>query len=85
MPTLDDLYGPGASDAAAADQFPLYAEGDKCPECGELMLYDAGEPMTREHPGVAPCIFCDECGGEYPVDYDRMKAPNEKFSDRAEK
>jgi hypothetical protein len=76
MPTLDDLYGPGASDAACADQFPLYAEGDKCPECGKPMLYDAGEPMTREHLGSSPCIYCDYCGCEYPVDYDRMAAAN---------
>ena len=51
-------------------------DSDKCPECGGPMLYDAGESMTREHPGAAPCIFCGECGSEYPVECKRIEAPN---------
>jgi hypothetical protein len=30
--------------------------------CGKLMQRDEGEPMTRSHPGEAPCLFCSECG-----------------------
>ena len=74
-PKLDDLYGIGAEDAAAADTL-LYAQGDPCPECGRPMDYDAGEPMTRNDPGSEACIYCDDCGGSYPVDHKRMVSPN---------
>jgi hypothetical protein len=33
----------------------------KCPECGELMEYDAGQPMGYDQPDIPPEWFCD-CG-----------------------
>ena len=46
----------------------LFSAGDACPECGNAMILDNGEEMSRAHPGQAPCVFCTDCGMEYPVD-----------------
>ncbi len=42
--------------------------GDACPDCGKPMVFDAGEDMSRANPGQAACVFCSDCGMEYPVE-----------------
>lgn len=47
--------------------------GDPCPCCVTPLVYDAGSPETREEPGIAPILFCPECGADYTnIDWDRM-------------
>jgi len=29
------------------------------------MTYDAGEPMSRDHPGEPESVGCDDCGWRY--------------------
>lgn len=53
-----------------------YKIGDICPDCGnDKLVYDAGEPMTRDHPGDPPGLCCYECGfiaKDNEVDWDQV-------------
>jgi hypothetical protein len=53
----------GADSCAA----PCYAWGDKCPDCGKPMDCDEGQRMTRQEPEIRPCVYCPDCGTEYPM------------------
>jgi hypothetical protein len=47
-----------------------YAEGDACPECGDMMMYEKGCASTFIDPGEEPAIWC-ECGACFGVDWSR--------------
>lgn len=47
-----------------------FASGDSCPECGESLQWDNGDT-----------IDCENCGGQYDVDWTRMLEPLDAESD----
>jgi hypothetical protein len=46
----------------------------KCPECKKELVYDEGEQETRLSPGQEPCLYCTDCGLEFPIDHEENKA-----------
>lgn len=60
-----------------------YASGDPCPDCGEEMEFDKGQPASAHTPEQKPAVGCWACGLQYPVDWERQNAINAKQADAA--
>jgi hypothetical protein len=68
--------------AAKLGDTPDVPNAGVCPPmcCGKLMLYDEGEPMTRDHPGEPPCFHCAECGLTQDAGRDIQRPDLDRFA-----
>lgn len=77
---------PGPDQVAPANSgVTEYAEGDSCPDCGQPMEFDKGQPASIDGPEQKPAVGCWDCGLQYPVDWTRQNEINAKHADDARK
>lgn len=52
---------------------PACAHGDTCPGCKNAKLqYDPGQDSTGVDPAIEPGCYCNSCGLDFPVDFERQ-------------